>query len=311
MSTWAFCVTQDYYTPRQQQKEIEKYRNKRGESVMERISVQQYAGELFYKMPQFLFEEHYKKMSNDAKVMYMLMKNRFNLSMQNGWVDNEGHIYLIFTRDELVELMNKSLKTVTKIKKELIEAGLIEQVQQGMNKPNLYYLTQPTLEPQGRVKITLHEGENLPFKKGKNYPQERKSFINKDFKKDFDDDDNNSARKKFYIDSKEYKALETELETYNFDDIEEILLRLANEHVAPFYLKKPIIEASIKNYISGVEYMGGSPSHIAGFFLKQVKKAVNDYKVKNAAYRKRIEKLEAEQAERTERKVPFYNWLEV
>ncbi|KAA2274988.1 hypothetical protein BUZ22_04660 [Staphylococcus haemolyticus] len=43
---------------------------------------------------KYLFEDAYfKKMSAETKIMYVLLKDRFELSIQNEWVDKNNNIY--------------------------------------------------------------------------------------------------------------------------------------------------------------------------------------------------------------------------
>lgn len=41
----------------------------------------------FYKVPKALFEEKYKSVSTDAKMLYGLLLDRMYLSVKNGWID--------------------------------------------------------------------------------------------------------------------------------------------------------------------------------------------------------------------------------
>lgn len=53
-------------------------------------------GETFYQLPKVLFTNPlYKGISNDAKVAYALLKDRFNYSIRNNWVDENDNIYFI------------------------------------------------------------------------------------------------------------------------------------------------------------------------------------------------------------------------
>ncbi len=101
----------------------------------------------FYQMPKILFEsEKYKKMSNDAKVMYSLLRDRQDLSIKNNWLDEEGYIYSIYTVTNLMDIMNMSNKTIVKYKQELKKYGLIMEKKQGQGKPNRLYIVRPTYE---------------------------------------------------------------------------------------------------------------------------------------------------------------------
>nr|WP_234017720.1 replication initiator protein A [Staphylococcus simulans] len=49
-------------------------------------------------------------------------------------------VYFIFTNESLQNILDKSKNTITKIKKELQEVGLLEQIRTGFNKLNKLYL---------------------------------------------------------------------------------------------------------------------------------------------------------------------------
>ena len=109
---------------------------------MKRISARQVqSSERFYRIPKIFVESPlYKPMSTDAKFTYAILKDRFELSLRNNWIDKNGDVYLIYTITELQEILGYGNKKVIKLKKELQEYGLLEEVRQGLNKPNLLYL---------------------------------------------------------------------------------------------------------------------------------------------------------------------------
>ena len=105
-------------------------------------------GALFFQFPKVLmYGEQYKHLSSDAKFVYMVLKDRLEYSLRNNWVDEEGHVYFIFTNQELINLFNCSEHKVIKIKAELKSAGLLLQKQMGFNpktkknEPNRLYLS--------------------------------------------------------------------------------------------------------------------------------------------------------------------------
>lgn len=90
------------------------------------ISANETRRALYYQLPKVLFEsEKYRKMSNDAKVAYAMLKDRCEYSLQNNWVDQEGNIYFIFTTKELMNLLHVGNKKVADIKSELASYGLL------------------------------------------------------------------------------------------------------------------------------------------------------------------------------------------
>ena len=108
----------------------------------------------FYQFPQWLLDEIYKDLSLRAKVMYMLIFDRRTLSIQNKWHDKNGDVFVYFTNQQFMDLLNCNEKTVIKAKKELQDFGLIKEERQGVNKPNRLYIS-------GTVKNTGQELQKL------------------------------------------------------------------------------------------------------------------------------------------------------
>ncbi|HAP6132756.1 TPA: replication protein RepA, partial [Enterococcus faecium] len=109
--------------------------------------------------------EKYMDLSNDAKIAYMLLKDRFDYSVKNNWVDSDDNIFFIFTVEELMKLLQCREGKVSKIKKELEKAGLLKQKRGRVNKrdgkiesmPNLLYLGKPEVTNQDVFKIMEEE----------------------------------------------------------------------------------------------------------------------------------------------------------
>ena len=90
------------------------------------ISANETRKALYYQLPKVLYEsDKYRKMSNDAKVAYAMLKDRCEYSLQNDWVDQDGNVYFIFTTEELMNLLHVGNKKVATIKKELAAYGLL------------------------------------------------------------------------------------------------------------------------------------------------------------------------------------------
>ena len=64
-----------------------------------------------------------------------------NLSARNGWFDEAGRVYIIFTIEEIKESLGCAEKKAVKLLDELEKkAELIERKRQGLGKPNLIYV---------------------------------------------------------------------------------------------------------------------------------------------------------------------------
>ncbi|WP_415939741.1 replication initiator protein A [Roseburia hominis] len=98
----------------------------------------------FYRVPKVLFTaECFKSLSCDAKVLYGLMLDRMSLSIKNRWFDEEDRVYIIFTVEEIAELLNCGTQKAVKLMKELDDnqgIGLIEKKRLGLGKPNVIYV---------------------------------------------------------------------------------------------------------------------------------------------------------------------------
>jgi len=98
----------------------------------------------FFQLPKNLYENPiYKEVSNGAKIMYAILRDRQDLSVFNNWVDDDGFIFFYYDGDSLSDYLNVSRTTIQKYKKELINYGLMYQKRQGQGKPNMMYILKP------------------------------------------------------------------------------------------------------------------------------------------------------------------------
>ena len=119
----------------------------------------------FFKFPKpFIYDEKYKSLSNHAKLLYMLLFGRLELSIKNGWHDRDGNVFQYYTNEQLMVDLNSSEKTIIKFKKELKDVGLLKEVRQGNNLPNRIYIS----AVDGTVNSTVSELEILQTNKTNN-----------------------------------------------------------------------------------------------------------------------------------------------
>lgn len=109
-----------------------------------------YKGEVekfqYFKMPKWIYQEPYCDLSLQAKTVYSFLFDRISLSLTNEWYDKEGQIFVIFSNESLASRLgglNCSIPTIIKAKKELIKAGLLREVRQGLSLPNRLYPLAP------------------------------------------------------------------------------------------------------------------------------------------------------------------------
>jgi len=94
----------------------------------------------FYKLPKFLFEGEFKNLSNDARLLYSLLFNEHDTALKNRWVNKNNEIYLIFTRDEMADMLACSKLTLRKTIDQLKQFNLVAEERLGLNKTNRIYL---------------------------------------------------------------------------------------------------------------------------------------------------------------------------
>lgn len=96
----------------------------------------------FYRIPKVLFtNDRFRVLSAEAKTLYGILLDRVSLSVKNGWIDQQGRVYIICTIEEIMEDMNCGNKKAIQLLSDLEEkVGLIERKRQGLGKPNLIYV---------------------------------------------------------------------------------------------------------------------------------------------------------------------------
>ncbi len=95
----------------------------------------------FYRIPKLLFEaEKVRDISTDAKLLYGLMLDRMQLSAKNGWLDENGRVYIYYTVKQIMNALSCSNKTVTRLLSELESVNLISRRKSGFSKPDKIYV---------------------------------------------------------------------------------------------------------------------------------------------------------------------------
>lgn len=97
---------------------------------------------LFYRLPKIFFEkDEFIDVSLEIKVLYSLMLERTNLSATNGWLDNKGRVYIIFTIDDVKKYIGCSDKKAVNLMNDLEKVYfLIERKRHRLGKPNIIYI---------------------------------------------------------------------------------------------------------------------------------------------------------------------------
>lgn len=107
----------------------------------------------FIPLPRFVMAGDY---TLNAKMLYGLLFNRTMLSQKNGWVSEEGYVYIIYTIKQMADDLGRSERTVKSALRELENAGLLTRTHQGVKKANMLFLKIPdgvqvSSRPEGNI----------------------------------------------------------------------------------------------------------------------------------------------------------------
>ena len=201
----------------------------------------------FMMLPQFLLD---MKLPSSALIVYVLLLDRIRLSMKNeGWEDEEGRVFVVYTIEHLAKNANKDEKTIKKALNILEQHDLIVRVHCGLGRPNHIFLKIPeesNAKKQGvRGKKGLERGgENvLPQRTEIPFPEGRKRISKHNYRTKIIEPYNKAVRKA-YGKYKNVMLTEAEYDKLNVND---------------FALRAKIEEFSEYMYETGKDY----PDHAA------------------------------------------------
>ena len=118
----------------------------------------------FYQVPKSLFDNPiYKGLSLGPKLMYSILRDRLDMSIKNNWADKKGHIYLIFSVEELSKILEAGVRSVIRYKKILVKYRLIYEKRQGQGKPNWIYVLKPELNKGQKCQNGISRDANKPL----------------------------------------------------------------------------------------------------------------------------------------------------
>ena len=101
------------------------------------------SGELFsyFRIPKALFQDsRFRQLSTDARTLYGILLDRMSLTAKNGWLDEQGRVYIIYTVREVQESLCCAEHKAVKLFRELEQADLIERKRRGLGRPSLIFV---------------------------------------------------------------------------------------------------------------------------------------------------------------------------
>lgn len=92
---------------------------------------------------ELLFDNRYKQLTIEAILLYAYMLDRLKLSIENGWEDSDGKVFIYFSLESIMDLLKCSKGKAISTLKELDEKhgiGLIEKKRSGYGKCSRIYV---------------------------------------------------------------------------------------------------------------------------------------------------------------------------
>ena len=106
----------------------------------------------FYRIPKSLFtDSRFRNLSAEAKILYGLMLDRMGLSVKNGWIDQNGHVFIYFTMENAMEYLGCGHGKAVRLFAELDTksgAGLIERRKVGQGHPTKIFVKNFVTKPE-------------------------------------------------------------------------------------------------------------------------------------------------------------------
>ena len=189
------------------------------------------SGELFsyFRIPKALFQDRrFRQLSTDARTLYGILLDRMSLSAKNGWLDEQGRVYIIYTVREVQESLCCAEHKAVKLFRELEDIDLIERKRRGLGRPSLIYVKDfssglPKVQVQNCPNSNSGAAESAILEQPK--PQANKT------------DKNNTERSyPFLPDEPDRLTQREQLEDYFYQALEvELLLRLCPDDEDTIY----------------------------------------------------------------------------
>ena len=194
--------------------------------MSKRRKVNNLASQQFYKFEKWILaEKSLKKLSPTAKLLYMVLCDREQLSLKNykDFTDKEGCLFQYFDQEKASELLGVSLTAIKKAFKDLQEFKLIESVRQGLGKPNRLYIlefeiTEDTLK---ELSYENKKASTVPPVKAENH---KNNFDNNSIPQNNKKDDTKSKKNKV-LKNKHNDTVNNTFTQYEEDELEKILIK--------------------------------------------------------------------------------------
>ena len=170
----------------------------------------------FYRFPKALMSKRYDSLMLESKVAYSFLLDMVSLSIENGWVNDEGNVFVKIKRKELMKKLGiKGTQKMVKIMEELKSFGLIVEEKVGFGRCNKIFLYDlESFENQNsedkNSKHDTFENQNTGFLKSnfKSFVFQKHNKTNINKTKDIKTNINKTQSNQDYSKTFDFKSLE-------------------------------------------------------------------------------------------------------
>ena len=190
-------------------------------------------GELFsfFSIPKALFQkQRFQNLSTDAKILYGILLDRMSLSAKNGWQDEQGRVFIIFTVENVKRALCCADNKAIKLLRELEEFGLIERKRRGLVKPSLVYVKNFSAESSKSI------FQNRDFRNSGSFKSAIQDLAKSRCNNTNKNNTEMSETDPFYSEEAEGMSKRTQLEEYFSQSLEvDLLIRLCPDDEDTIY----------------------------------------------------------------------------
>lgn len=122
------------------------------------VSNQEYMPVECLLVPKILFkDERYRSLSITAKVLYSLLLDRTKYAVQNKWIDQEGEIFVIYPKSEMIRDLKSTRYRIDDAISELEKMGNMVRVVKDNGRPNRFYINDISKKEEEKSMMTIND----------------------------------------------------------------------------------------------------------------------------------------------------------
>ena len=122
------------------------------------VSNQEYMPVECLLVPKILFkDERYRSLSITAKVLYSLLLDRTKYAAQNRWIDQDGEIFVIYPKSEMIRVLKSTRYRIDDAISELEKMGNMVRVVKDNGRPNRFYINDISKKEEEKSMMTIND----------------------------------------------------------------------------------------------------------------------------------------------------------